>query len=91
VNKLFNSIEPLLTTNHDQIYSFFTKQLRDKRFNMAVTNRGRAGLVGLVGLNCPYSGTPTGTNWAAFAHLPYLKASSKFELVALQNSTAKRA
>ncbi len=47
--------------------------------------------VGLVGLNAPYVGTPTGTNWSASAHLPYLLASSKYELVALQNSSAERA
>jgi len=47
--------------------------------------------VGLVGLNAPYSGTPTGTNWAVSAHLPYLLSSSKYELVALQNSSAERA
>jgi predicted dehydrogenase len=47
--------------------------------------------VGLVGLNAPYSGTPTGINWAASAHLPYLLSSPKYELVALQNSSAERA
>ncbi|KAF7970545.1 hypothetical protein HWV62_23713 [Athelia sp. TMB] len=45
----------------------------------------------LVGLNAPYTGAPTGTNWAARAHLPYLQTSSKYELVALQNSSAERA
>ncbi|KAF7966290.1 hypothetical protein HWV62_39237 [Athelia sp. TMB] len=45
----------------------------------------------VVGLNAPYTGAPTGTNWAARAHLPYLQASSKYELVALQNSSAERA
>jgi predicted dehydrogenase len=47
--------------------------------------------VGLIGLNAPYSGVATGVNWAAEAHLPYLLASSKYELVALQNSSAERA
>ncbi|KAE9376596.1 NAD(P)-binding protein [Stipitochalara longipes BDJ] len=47
--------------------------------------------VGLVGLNAPYSGAPTETNWAASSHLPYLLSSSKYELVALQNSSAERA
>jgi hypothetical protein len=47
--------------------------------------------VGLIGLNAPYTGTPTGTNWAASAHLPYLLASTKYELVALQNSSTARA
>jgi predicted dehydrogenase len=47
--------------------------------------------VGFVGLNAPYVGTPTGPNWSASAQLPYLQASSKYELVALQNSSAKRA
>ncbi|KAI9737339.1 MAG: hypothetical protein M1834_009493 [Cirrosporium novae-zelandiae] len=47
--------------------------------------------VALIGLNAPYTGTPTGTNWAASAHLPYLQTSSKYELVALQNSSAERA
>lgn len=47
--------------------------------------------VGLIGLNAPYTGTPTGTNWAAHAHLPYLRESSKYELVALQNSTKEKA
>lgn len=47
--------------------------------------------VGLIGLNSPYAGSPTGTSWAANAHLQYLKASSKYELVALQNSSAERA
>lgn len=55
---------------------------------MAVTSKIR---VGIVGLNAPYAGTPTGTSWAAIAHLPYLKSSDKYELVALQNSTAERA
>lgn len=47
--------------------------------------------VALIGLNAPHVGTPTGTSWAASAHLPYLRTSSKFELVALQNSTRERA
>lgn len=47
--------------------------------------------VALIGLNAPYENAPTGTNWAANSHLPYLKASSKYEIVALQNSTAERA
>ncbi|KAI4241939.1 MAG: hypothetical protein LQ352_007359, partial [Teloschistes flavicans] len=47
--------------------------------------------VGLIGLNAPYAGAPTGTNWAAQAHLPYLRTSSKYEIVALQNSSAERA
>lgn len=47
--------------------------------------------VGLIGLNAPYTGAPTGTNWAASAHLPYLQSSFKYEIVALQNSSAERA
>ena len=47
--------------------------------------------VGLVGLNAPYTGAPTGTNWTANAHLPYLRATSKYEIVALQNSSVDRA
>ncbi|KAF2813917.1 NAD-P-binding protein [Mytilinidion resinicola] len=47
--------------------------------------------VALIGLNAPYAGTPTGVNWTANAHLPYLRDSSKYELVALQNSSAERA
>ncbi|EXJ76859.1 hypothetical protein A1O3_10504 [Capronia epimyces CBS 606.96] len=47
--------------------------------------------VGLIGLNAPYTDIPTGTNWAAHAHLPYLRQSSKYELVALQNSSTERA
>ena len=47
--------------------------------------------VGLIGLNAPHAGTPTGTSWAASAHLPYLLTSSKYELVALQNSSVERA
>ena len=45
----------------------------------------------LIGLNVPHEGAPTGTDWAAKAHLPYLQASTKYELVALHNSTADRA
>jgi hypothetical protein len=41
--------------------------------------------VGIVGLGA------SGSNWAARAHLPYLKSSPKYEIVALQNSTAERA
>ncbi|KAI4195357.1 MAG: hypothetical protein LQ350_007254 [Teloschistes chrysophthalmus] len=47
--------------------------------------------VGFIGLNAPYTGAPTGTSWAAQAHLPYLRTSSKYEIVALQNSSAERA
>lgn len=47
--------------------------------------------VALIGLNAPPQGTPTRTNWAASGHLPYLLASDKYELVALQNSSAARA
>ena len=47
--------------------------------------------VALVGLNAPPPGTPGGTNWAANGHLPYLLSSDKYELVALQNSSAERA
>ncbi|KAL8715391.1 MAG: hypothetical protein Q9220_000724 [cf. Caloplaca sp. 1 TL-2023] len=47
--------------------------------------------VGLIGLNAPPKGTPTGTSWAASAHLPYLKASQKYKIVALQNSDADKA
>ncbi|KAF2500754.1 NAD-P-binding protein [Lophium mytilinum] len=47
--------------------------------------------VALIGLNAPYTSAPTGTNWTAIAHLPYLRESSKYELVALQNSSAERA
>ncbi len=55
---------------------------------MSQTQRIR---VGLIGLNAPFPGTPTGTNWAASCHLPYLTSSDKYELVALQNSSAERA
>ena len=47
--------------------------------------------VALIGLNAPPAGTPSGTNWAAAGHLPYLTSSDKYELVALQNSSAERA
>lgn len=47
--------------------------------------------VGLIGLNAPYTTTPTGTNWAADAHLPYLRKSTRYEIVALQNSSLERA
>lgn len=47
--------------------------------------------VGLIGLNAPYPGEATGTSWAAFAHVPYLKSSPKYEIVALQNSSVARA
>ncbi|KAH8807572.1 putative oxidoreductase [Xylogone sp. PMI_703] len=47
--------------------------------------------VGLIGLNAPYTGVVTGASWAAKAHLPYLKTSSKYELVALQNTSVERA
>lgn len=47
--------------------------------------------VALIGLNAPPPGTPTGTNWAASAHLPYLLSSDKFKLVALQNSSSAHA
>ena len=47
--------------------------------------------VALIGLNAPFAGTPTGTNWAAAAHLPYLQSSDKYKLVALQNSSVSRA
>ena len=48
--------------------------------------------VALIGLNAPFKpGESTGTSWAAVAHLPYLQQSEKYELVALQNSSAKRA
>ncbi len=47
--------------------------------------------VGLIGL----AGTPAdqyeGTNWAASAHLPFLKKSPHFEIVALLNSTVESA
>jgi hypothetical protein len=47
--------------------------------------------VALIGLNAPPSGTPSGTNWAASGHLPYLLSSERYQLVALQNSSAARA
>ena len=47
--------------------------------------------VALIGLNAPPPGTPSGTNWVASGHLPYLLSSDKYELVALQNSSAARA
>ena len=48
--------------------------------------------VGFIGLNAGYpNGIRTGVNWAANAHLPYLKWSSKYEIVALQNSSVARA
>jgi len=47
--------------------------------------------VALIGLNAPPLGTPSGTNWAASGHLPYLLSSDKYQLVALQNSSAGRA
>lgn len=47
--------------------------------------------VGLVGLNAPFEGMPTGVNWAARTHLQYLLSSPKYELVALLNSSAERA
>ena len=47
--------------------------------------------VGLVGLNAPFAGAATGTSWASSAHLPYLQSSSKYEIVALQNSSKERA
>lgn len=47
--------------------------------------------VGLIGLNAPHEGVATGTSWAATAHLPYLTATDKYELVALQNSSIDRA
>jgi predicted dehydrogenase len=47
--------------------------------------------VALIGLNAPPPGTPSGTNWAASGHLPYLLSSDKYQLVALQNSSAARA
>ncbi|RFU30915.1 hypothetical protein B7463_g5430, partial [Scytalidium lignicola] len=47
--------------------------------------------IGLIGLNAPYAGVITGSSWAAVAHLPYLKASSKYEVVALHNSSVERA
>jgi predicted dehydrogenase len=56
--------------------------------NMPITSKIR---VALIGLNAPPPGTPTGTNWAANGHLPYLLSSDKYELVALQNSSAARA
>jgi predicted dehydrogenase len=47
--------------------------------------------VALIGLNAPPPGTPSGTNWAASGHLPYLLSSEKYQLAALQNSSAARA
>jgi predicted dehydrogenase len=47
--------------------------------------------VALIGLNAPPPGTPSGTNWAAGGHLPYLLTSDKYKLVALQNSSSARA
>ena len=47
--------------------------------------------VGLIGLSVPPKGAPTGTDWAAQGHLPYLLASTKYDLVALHNSTTERA
>ena len=47
--------------------------------------------VALIGLNAPPPGTPSGTNWAAGGHLPYLLSSEKYQLVALQNSSVARA
>ncbi|GAD91894.1 oxidoreductase [Paecilomyces variotii No. 5] len=41
----------------------------------------RVGLIGLTG------SSSTGTSWAANAHLPYLKKSPHYEIVALLNST----
>lgn len=55
---------------------------------MAVLTKIR---VRIVSLNAPYSGTPTGTNQAASAHLPYLQFSTRYEIVALQNSSTERA
>lgn len=40
--------------------------------------------VGLIGLT---SSSGAGTNWAANAHLPYLRASPHYKIVALLNST----
>ena len=47
--------------------------------------------VALIGLSAPPKGSPTGTSWAANGHLPYLTASDKYQVVALQNSSVHRA
>ncbi|KAK4998281.1 transcription regulator gal80 [Elasticomyces elasticus] len=43
--------------------------------------------IGMIGL----STVSDATNWAAVAHLPYLQASDRFEIVALCNSSVERA
>jgi hypothetical protein len=45
--------------------------------------------VGLIGLSS--STAAAGTNWAGLAHLPYLKASPHYEVVALLNSSVESA
>jgi hypothetical protein len=44
--------------------------------------------VGLIGVS---SSDTAGTNWAGTAHLPYLKASPHYKIVALLNSSAESA
>lgn len=47
--------------------------------------------VALIDLDAPQIGVATGVSWASNAHLPYLRDSSRYELMALQNSTKERA
>jgi hypothetical protein len=62
----------------------------NQQHNMATATPAKI-RVALIGLNAPPSGTPSGTNWAASGHLPYLLNSERYQLVALQNSSAARA
>lgn len=47
--------------------------------------------VGVIGLSGAPPGKNEGTSWAANAHLPYLKASPHYEIVALLNSSVESA
>jgi hypothetical protein len=66
--------------------SDFTQTINEHNMNTPGKIR-----VALIGLNAPPPGTPSGTNWAAGGHLPYLLSSDRYKLVALQNSSAARA
>jgi len=47
--------------------------------------------VGLIGLSGQPPEQYTGASWAAHAHLPYLKASPEYEIVALLNTSVESA
>jgi predicted dehydrogenase len=65
--------------------SFQSNRPRETRLSSIMSKVIHVGLIGLS------ADTSQGTTWAASAHLPYFLKSPKYEIVALQNSTAEKA